>query len=265
MYVTSYIFALVASSIRFILSVVLSAYAHLVWVYFLFIDFAACALAWIFGHYLPWEHSKYVDDWVTSSLDFEREEVLYYYDWLLIPYASFFNNLIFSSSFIKVFWFFTFIIPFSHFTAAELSNEYLLFCCIVFSLFLLYDKIVATLADTFTPSLTALRISVSKKLVLLLEISSYQTTLLEQYSLVCATFEELTANVSALSTEKDEADYVVFDQALYSALVSSLHASFDLELQFASQQEFMEQAEVDVVALDDLVAELSEEIQDLFT
>ena len=128
---------------------------------------------------------------------------------------------------------------------------------------LLYDKIVGILSDTFTPSLTALRISVSKKLVLLLEISSYQTALLEQYSLVCATFEELTANVSALSTEKDEADYVVFDQALHSALVSALYTSFDLELQFASQQEFMEQAEVDAVALEDLVAELSEEIQDL--
>jgi len=248
--VTSYFFLLLSSSARLLLNTCLTLYVYAVLAFFSIIDFVADIIG------TPDESGVGLSGYAVEGLSAEQEEALYLFDTVFVPYVRFYHDVVFSGPALKAFWFLAFIVPFSHFTGAVLSNEYLLFCCITFSLFILYDQIVNLLSGVFAPSLDILRQSVSKKLILLAEITAYQTALIAQYTALSDAFEELVSDVAPLDESVVEADYVVFDQALVSAATGSVYAAFLLESQADVYYTCLENAELDLIVLEEAIAEL---------
>lgn len=249
MHITSYFFLLFSSFARTFLDTLLSAYIYAVLVYLTIFDFAADLIG------LTDENDISLCDYCVEGLSAEQDEALELFDTIFVPYVNFYYNSIFNGAFIKAFWFFAFVVPFSHLTGAVLSNEYLLFCCITLTLFILYDRLVELLSGVFLPSLDLLRQSVSKKLVLLAEIIQYQAALGAQYSVMSSAFEELISDVKSLDTSSTEADNVVFDQTLSVAGLSSLYSAFLLESQGAEYIDYLENVELEALVLEEAISE----------
>lgn len=200
--------------------------------------------------------------WFPHPFDFERDVVIYtyiahtYYARFFLAFNVYALVYVYCSELLyKILSFILFIVPFSYVVSAELSNEYLLFCSIFFTLILGYERFASFIIKSFDPALDSLRTSVSKKLVLLLEVSAYQEILLNQYLLTIEAFEELTALVSDLATSTEAADHTVFSQSLVFSVNESLHAYAAAEAQLASQLEFLELSEVESLTLDELISE----------
>ncbi len=251
--------AFILSSTRFALDALLTLYAYLVILYFAVFDFAALIVK---GLFLPniSPNDRRVTDYVAWSLSTEQEEALEIYDSLFTPYLAFFYGFFILPWIFKGFYFLAFIIPFTHFTGVSVSNEYLLFCCILFTLFMVYDKIVALLANVFLPSIESLRSSVSKKLFLLAEISLYQQQLIQHYSVAVSAFETLCASLTTMDFDAEDVDGLLFEDAASSSVVASLQSLFVLEQESLVHADFVEQFELDETVLEDLVSELNEDI-----
>jgi hypothetical protein len=254
-------FQLAVSLTRFVFDASLTVYAYLVLLYFAVFDFVALTFKGLVLRNVSPDDRRVVD-YVAWSLSGEQEEALELYDSLFVPILSFFYITVANSMFLRAFYFFVFIVPFTHLTNISVSNEYLLFCCILFTLFMVYDWIVETLNGVFAPSIDSLRTLVSKKLLLLSEITAYQSALLSHYALVSISFEEFCAVLEQTDSNSAEVDEVLFDQAVHSSTLTALSSLLVLEQQSAIYSEFIEQAELDETVLEELIGELGVEEED---
>ena len=257
MYIVAYIFLFFFFIVRTFLKLLLNIYTYSVLLFLSIFDFVAGFLS------LRGKDDVALGEYAVSELSSEQSEVLDFFDTTVAPYARFFHDFFFNTNFIRVFWFFSFIVLFSHLSGAVVSNEYLLFGCIVFTFFLVYDNLVSLLAGVFAPSLDGLRTAVSKKLILLSEIAIYQSALVVGYNAAYNAFEALSADLLVLGEEKSEADYVVFDQTLVQVTLSSMFEAFTQEGFSTAYTDFVENAELDLISLDDVIVDvfLAEEIE----
>ena len=178
------------------------------------------------------------------------------YDLFFMPMANFLFS-VFSSTFIKFLWFFSFIIPFSFLVEATASNEYLLFCCIVFTFFYFYPSLSDLVASSFSSGIQQLRSSIQKKLTIVSEVTSYQDSLIVSYEQLCDAFEEAAVLVEPLVGTQHEADNIVFEEALQDSLHSSLSFALLEQDKYEAQLELLEEFETHAVALEDLLADFS--------
>ena len=259
MSVISFLGSFILTFTRFTFDLAMTIYMRILVAYFVFVDLIARFSTIFFAFELDPENSDEFLGWVEGSLDAEREEALYYYDEYVVPVIYFYVSFLYSKTIVQIFWFFCFIIPFSHLVNASLTNEYLLFCCITFTIFLLYDSLVDLISSFFAPSLDALRSLVSKKLYLLLQVTYYQDQLLAQYKAAEVLFEEFASLAAPMAEEDAAADEVIFDQSLSAAAFGSLQAALFVELRASIQQELIEMSEFELVVLEELIHDLFDE------
>lgn len=158
----------------------------------------------------------------------------------------------------RICYFFSFIVTFSYFANATASNEYLLFCCIVLSLFFFYDKIVALVADSITPSTQVLHSTISKKLAIVSDIALYQSELIEAYEQLAYGLEELTVLLTPIATETQEVDFFLFEEALAESLKLSLLSNLHGECISTLYTEFFEESTISADTLEDILNEFEE-------
>jgi hypothetical protein len=154
-----------------------------------------------------------------------------------------------------------FLVPFSSLAEVTLSNEYLLFCCLVYAVFMLYGVLMDLVASSFSAPIANLRATVSKKQLLLLEVLSYRASLQVQYQQAADSLTELISELSVADAEYMEVAEVVFEQALVESTQDSLFYSLADELADVTLEESAEFNEEDQDSLDELVASYLEEAE----
>lgn len=154
-----------------------------------------------------------------------------------------------------------FLVPFSSLSWAVLSNEYLLFCCLVYAGFMLYGVLTDLLVTSFATPIASLRAVVSKKQLLLLEVLTYRAALQLQYQQASDALTDLVAELSVADEEYGEVAEVVFDQALTESTQDALAYSLSEELADATLEESAEFSEEDQDSLEELLLSYLEEVE----
>lgn len=250
MYIVACVFLFFFFITRIFLKLVLNIFVYSILLFFYIFDFVAGFLS------LRNKDDMRLDEYAASELSSEQAEALDFFDIVVARYGHFFHNFFFNTNFVRVFWLFSFIVLFSYFSVANVSNEYLLFGCISFTFFFLYENLLSFFASVFTPTLDALRAAVSKKLVLLSEIALYQSALISSYNAAYSAFELLSADLFALGEEKNDADYVVFDQILVQVVSTSIFEAFTLEGYSIVNTDLVEHMEYELFSLDDAILDV---------
>jgi hypothetical protein len=146
-----------------------------------------------------------------------------------------------------------FLVPFSSLAGAALSNEYLLFCCLIYAVFVLYGSLSGLLSTALSAPIAGLRAAVSKKQMLLFEVLTYRLALQTQYHLAVAALDELVAEIPAADSEYDEVANVIFEQTLLESAYESLSQSLSDELTDGTLEEYVEFDEQDQESLEELL------------
>jgi hypothetical protein len=155
-----------------------------------------------------------------------------------------------------------FLVPFSSLTWASLSNEYLLFCCLVCAVFILYGQLVEVIGGALTTPIANLRAAVSKKQVLLLEVLTYRLALQAQYQASVDALSELVAEMPTIDAEYTEVADVIFEQSLLESAYDSLSQSLADELTDGTLEEYAEFDEQDQESLEELLVGYIEEFEE---
>jgi len=160
----------------------------------------------------------------------------------------------------RLFWFLSFMLPFSILVSASATNEYLLFCCIVLTIFFSYDKFTALVVSNLTPNLQTLHILVTNKLSIISEISLYQEEMIRSYDQVASLLEELFVLICPLAVETQAADFSLFDESLAESLRASLRDQLLEEYTLEFYLELLEELEFGAEALNDFLEDLDEKL-----
>lgn len=155
-------------------------------------------------------------------------------------------------------YFSLFIISFSYFVSAQLSNEYLLFTCIIFTIFLLYGQIRDFLAVSLSGDIEAFRVQLCKKLELLKAIVTIQEDSLNSQLTFISVLEELAVYVSELDHDLSDYDSITYDVLLENCVSDSLFRAVSLELEDDFQEAFLILNDTYDEALEDLIGQLFE-------
>jgi len=192
----------------------------------------------------------------VTLLDQEREDDIRYYD-ESIPYVASAVYVFQTTSFMVAIWFLAFLLPFSHLATPSATNEYLLFTCILFSVFLAYSRI-SGLANDATSTVEAIGQEICQQTSRRLAICLYHCDVVVEHITTVASFEELLG-VAATETETTyPADDVLFEESLTSTALHSLQASVYEEVVAEFQDVTFEELEDTEVQIEELVEDFED-------
>jgi len=207
------------SHLRTLFVAFLDACVHFFTAYLICIDYTVDKFAAIFGDDSP----DYFMYWCEGSLNLERQVDTQYYD-DTIPYVASAAYVFQTARFMVIIWFLAFLLPFSHLVTPSATNEYLLFACILFSVFAAYGRI-SGLATDATSAVEAIGQEIRQQTSRQLAVCLYHRDAAVEYVMTVASFEELLG-IAAIEIEATyEADDVLFEEALTSTVLHSLQAS----------------------------------------
>lgn len=168
-------------------------------------------------------------------------------------YVAFFYALLTGPTARNITYYSVFFISFSYAFNAPLSNEYLLFGCILFSMFVFYDKLRFMMSAALESSISNLRIQLQRKLLLTIEISAYEQIILERQSLLINCLEDFVVFISELDSELENHDDYTYENQLFKITANSLYNYYVLEASLEFEADFIYFNESFEEALEDLL------------
>jgi hypothetical protein len=216
------LFQPVINHLRTFVLVLLSLINYALALVFIFIDFVAYSLAWLGGL-----HEQFDDEFSTlmsQQLEVVTELEVALYDEHFEPTLVLLMNKLSSSFALVVIWFAAFVLPFSHLAGATASNEYLLFCCIIFTLFALYSRLASGATETFTPPVQAIYTEACQQVNKAVEVCNYHSVAALESTKGVTAFEQLVVVLAIDSDSILEVDETLVEQAAVLAAAYSLQA-----------------------------------------
>jgi hypothetical protein len=202
--------------------VLLSLVNYAIALVFIFIDFVAYSLARLGGL-----HEQFDDEFstfVSQQLEVVNELEVVLYDEHFEPILALLVNKLNSSFALIVIWFAAFVLPFSHLAGATASNEYLLLCCILFTLFALYGRLSSGAVEMFTSPVQAIYTEACQQVNKAMDVCNYHAAAASQSVNGVVAFEQLLVVLAIDSDSTLEVDEVLVDQAVVLTAVHSLQA-----------------------------------------
>jgi len=206
------------SHLRTLFLAALDLITWLLTLYMMCIDYTVDCIFSIFGPL----RKDYFMEWSVGSFNLEGSNLTRDFD-DAIPYIAAAAHVLQATSLMVVIWFLAFLLPFSHWAVPSATNEYLLFACILFSLFLVYGR-VAGLASDATSPVEAIEQEIHRQTSRKLDACLYHSETGVEYVTAVTSFEELLAVATDEVEATSEADDVLFEDALSSSALHSLNA-----------------------------------------
>jgi hypothetical protein len=224
-------------------------YSYILSVYFSVVDYVA--------YYFLTDEEKFLLD-VQESLEEEKADYVRFYD-EFVPYVLDTIESV-QSTFVMIgVWFAAFLLVFSHSVQPTASNEYLLFGCIMFTLFAVYGQLSAGLGGTVAPAVEAIQADASRRMNWATDVNVHYDATVEGHHTDLDAVEQLSVAGADEVDEPTEADDVIVEQALTTVATQSLQNAVSEELAEELMEEVIEDLDTGEAAVEELLDELAEE------
>jgi hypothetical protein len=238
-----------ASRFRSLLGAGFEFYSYLLSVYFLVIDYVASPFLAEEEEFLINIHRGLEEEKIRGEELFDE----------CAAYVFTVIETVQGSAIVILGWFAAFLLVFSHSVQPTASNEYLLFGCFLFTLFMVYGQLSTGLDNTFAPAVSAIQNDASLRVNWAATVNNFHTDTVEGHHVDMDAAEQLSAVSSLEVDEPTEADDIVIEQALVAVATQSLHSAVSEELSEELMEEVVEELDTGEAAVDELLEEAEEE------